>query len=378
MPGGLNGIVDEPGIRPTGLRVVARREGDVRFGDGLDGVEGAVEARRRHARATRALVPRLLGECTDHGDACVGPKRQQRAVVLQQDHALGGRSAGEGVMARSVNACGGVAAATLEHHLDHSRHSPVERRLIEFARLYRGHDPPIIDAAAGRHLEVQPGLDAAHTIVGGTPVRNHGALETPLVPEYAVEQPVVLATVGSVQPVVGAHHHPRVGFPDGDLEAAQVDLPQRPFVDDRIDHHAPRLLVVGCEVLDAGTDALRLGSFDHRGGQFTREQRILREVLEIPATPRVALDIDPRAEDYGDIVGETLDPECDADFVQQVRIPRAGQRGGRREAGCGNASRDAGKVSRTRLFAQAVRTIREHDRRQSEALVRGQVPEVRP
>ena len=65
-------------------------------------------------------------------------------------------------------------------------------------------------------------------------------LEAPLVAQHRRQQPRVLRRVDAVDAVVRAHHRPRLRGLDDPLEAAQVDLAQRPLVDVGADPHAGR------------------------------------------------------------------------------------------------------------------------------------------
>ena len=84
---------------------------------------------------------------------------------------------------------------------------------------------------------------------------------------------------------------------DRDFERAQVDLAQRPLIDVRADEVAVCFLIVGSEMLQASADAFGLKSLNHRAGEATGEQRILRVVLEVSSAQRAALDIDSRSKD---------------------------------------------------------------------------------
>ena len=55
------------------------------------------------------------------------------------------------------------------------------------------------------------------------PVGHHEAGITPIALEHLVKQPVVLAGIGSVHLIVGAHHAARMPALDGDLEGERSD-----------------------------------------------------------------------------------------------------------------------------------------------------------
>jgi len=58
---------------------------------------------------------------------------------------------------------------------------------------------------------------------------------------------------------------------DGALEAGEVDLAKGPLVDLGADPESVGLLIVGRKVLERGTDALALHTFDHRRPQNAGE-----------------------------------------------------------------------------------------------------------
>ena len=116
------------------------------------------------------------------------------------------------------------------------------------AALERGEERLLL-ARGPRHQQLVAGLHLRHGVPPAEPVGHHQPVEAPVVPQDAREQLGALRGVGAVQLVVGGHHRPRPGLADGDLEAAQVDLAQRPLGDLDVDGVAVPLVVVGGEVL---------------------------------------------------------------------------------------------------------------------------------
>ena len=92
-----------------------------------------------------------------------------------------------------------------------------------------------------------------------------------------------------------------------------MDFPERTFIDDDVGHHAAVFLIVGGEVLDAGTDALGLDAVDHRRGQLAGQQGILGEVLEIAPAQGMPLDVHGRTEQDRDVCRSALGPQRRAD-----------------------------------------------------------------
>jgi hypothetical protein len=122
----------------------------------------------------------------------------------------------------------------------------------------------------------------------------------------------------AVDEVVGRHDRPGVGLGDGDLEPGQVELAQGALVDDRVEPHPVVLLVVRREVLEARPDSLRLDAARQGRGAPAREQGVLREVLEVPAARRVALDVQSGPQEHADLLGTALAPEGPADLEEEV------------------------------------------------------------
>ena len=105
----------------------------------------------------------------------------------------------------------------------------------------------------------RPGLQRGDAVVDRAPVRHHEPLEPELLTQHRREQPRVLRRRQPVDLVVRAHDRPRLAGRDDPLERREVDLPQRPLVDLRIDPQPVGLLVVGRVVLDRGADPAATG-----------------------------------------------------------------------------------------------------------------------
>jgi len=56
----------------------------------------------------------------------------------------------------------------------------IEACLVELARAHGGDDGAIVGAERGGHLQMQAGADAGDAFIHRTPIRDHNALETPL------------------------------------------------------------------------------------------------------------------------------------------------------------------------------------------------------
>ena len=208
----------------------------------------------------------------------------------------------------------------------------VQQGLVDLAGLDRRHQRRTVEAADTGHLEVESGPGHGGRGLGGEPVGDDDAVETPFLTKYLGEQPTVLAGERAVHPVVGAHEPPRFGFGHGDLEGPQVDLAQGPVGHDRVDAVAFKLRVVGDEMLDGGADAAALDAPDERSRYSACEHRILRIALEVAATEGRPVDVDGRGEKHVAGAGTGLGGQNCAEFLDQFPIPGGSERRAARDA----------------------------------------------
>lgn len=215
--------------------------------------------------------------------------------------------------------------------------------------------------AGGRHLEGRARGDARRVVVRSSPVGDDGAVEAPLVAQNLAKQVLILVRVHAVDQVVRAHDGLGRGFADDGLEAGEVNLAQGPLVEHGVGRLAAGLLGVHGEVLGARGDALRLDAAHVGGGHLAREVGVLREVLEVAAAQRVALDAQARAEQHVDALGRGLLGHGGADALAELLVPgvRHGDGGG--EAGRGLGAIQAEVVGRARLVPHAVGPVGELD-----------------
>ncbi len=144
-------------------------------------------------------------------------------------------------------------------------------------------------------------------------------------------------SVDAVHPVVRAHDRPRLSFFDRAFEARQIDLPQRTLVHHGIYRHAAMLLVVDGKMLQRRADSPALHALDMAGRDLRRQIRIFREVFEVPAAQRRALDVRSRSEQHGHVLRLAFFAERFAHAANQVAVPRRRDTRCRREAGRGHA-----------------------------------------
>ena len=155
---------------------------------------------------------------------------------------------------------------------------------------------------------------------------------------------------------------------DDALEAAQVDLAQRPLVDVGRDAHAVGLLVVGREVLERGADALdcrpRTSAAPSTPDTIGSSERYSK--LRPHSGERLMLMPGPSSTPTPSAA--RLLAERRADALEQLGVERRAERHGRREARRGHAVAEAEVVAARALLAHAVRTVGQHDRRDAGAL----------
>ena len=218
-----------------------------------------------------------------------------------------------------------------------------------------------------RHQQVVARLHAPDRVHAAEPVRSDEPFEAPLVAQYGREQVGAFRGVGAVEFVVRGHDRPRLRLLYDDFERTEVHLAQCAGRDDRIVVETVGLLVVRDEVFYRGAYALLLDAVYDRCGNFSCQQRVFREVFEIAAVQRVALQVHAGAEQYVRTVFVHLFPHRVAYAADKDRIPcRGQQRADRKLRGvkglCGTVA--CGRNADPR------RAVREDDRRHAETLDR--------
>ena len=92
-------------------------------------------------------------------------------------------------------------------------------------------------------------------------------------------------------------------------------------IDQRINNHALGFLIVHSEVFYAGACAGGLHAGDKGDGYGSGQIRVFAVIFEIAAAKRASLDIDPGAQQNGNVFRLTFATNCDADLGNQVGIP---------------------------------------------------------
>ena len=130
-------------------------------------------------------------------------------------------------------------------------------------------------------------------------------------------------------------------------------------------------------MLDGGPHAPALYAANVRSGQLTGQIRVLRNVLEIAAAQRAALDVDGGSPQDADILGLALVAQNLTHVLQKVGV-KAGTGGAPgREADSLDAVVQAEVVRFTCLLAQTVRAVGHHHGRDAQPLDPLRVPEIR-
>ena len=217
------------------------------------------------------------------------------------------------------------------------------------------------------HLDVETGGERRGRMCA-PPVGYDDSVETPLLAEQLCEQPTVLGAVGAPETVVGRHDRPGAGETHRILEGTQVELAQRSFGYLRRDVVTFGLLVVGHEVLDAGTDPVGLQFADVCHRQCSGQGRILRHALEVATGQRMAMEVDRGSEQHVSSLADRLGRQHSSHLAEHVDIPGRSQRGS-----TGHAGRGAGEPP---CAARPGRSVAHGQSTQSELLHPGCVPHV--
>ena len=266
---------------------------------------------------------------------------------------------------------------TSQNQGEHPAHGLVENGLRKPAAADRVDDRAAVVHSVTGHVEVAAGGECGDAVMRRTPVGHHDAVEAPLIAQDAGEQFAVVGAEDAVDRVVGAHHGGRSRIADDALELAQIDLAQRPFIDDAVADEPVVLVRVRGEVLDRRGDAVRLDGGDERRTEGARNERVLGEVLEVAAAQRVALDVHAGREDHVNLEIDRLARDRLAHAGGIGGLPRARERDCRGEGRRRHVVGDAESATGGAHLADAVRTIGEIERGDAESLDCRGVPRLR-
>ena len=188
----------------------------------------------------------------------------------------------------------------------------------------------------------------------------HQALEAPLAAQHVAEQFGVAASPLVADVREARHRAARRGLLHRDLERTQVQLAHRLLVEEHVDAGACiRLLVVDHEVLDEDDHVALLGARRHARRDPTRQERILRVVLEVAAALSRAVQVHARRVPAVHAVRVGLLADRVAHLAGKVLVP------GRRDDGLRRVGR-GGQLAEQEVDPR--RAIEKHRGRHTEAL----------
>ena len=279
----LDSFADQGIVRLAVPLVAVAHRGDRQSLFLLDHVLDRLHFRAVDHGGACALVPGRKGEVADDRNA--GPLFQGKdpVLVLEKDRALRRRFSGERMVSLDIELFT-VAFRRFRRRQDRVQkfvHARIEifhgkaAVLYCFDKLSRG-----AEARRG-HLEIGARLYCRDMVVRAAPVGDHEFVIAPLPSKDLFEEVHALIGVFPVDLVVRSHDGAGLRLVDRHLESRQVDLAERPLVHDGVHRHAPLLLRVHGEVLDAGIDALALDALHVGSSHLTRHIGVFREVLEV-------------------------------------------------------------------------------------------------
>ena len=169
------------------------------------------------------------------------------------------------------------------------RSKPASRRRTAASRSASSTVPSLTAASSVAPRAVPgPGISRsrpAPSDVAVSATANQSVMTRPSKPHSSrrrsIEELGLLGEPPAVHPVVRGHDPERAALLHRQLEGQQVQLAQRPLVDDRVDRAALELGVVAHEVLHRGEHAGGLHASHVARGQLAREQRVLGVALEV-------------------------------------------------------------------------------------------------
>ena len=246
-----------------------------------------------------------------------------------------------------------------EHQLQQFLQPGVHVRFGDLAGLHRLHQLPDGVPAGGGHFQRRAVLYAEGVVVAAAPVGDHCAVKAPVPAQDIHEQVGVLVGVGAVDKVIGGHDGLWLRLLDHHLEAGHVNFPQGALVHNGIRGHAAQLLTVHGKVLGAGGNAVFLDAADVGRRHLTGKVGILREILEVAAAQRAALDVQAGAQQHRHALCCGFFAHGCAHSLAKLRVPAVGHGGRGGEAGGGHTGVQAQMVGSARLLAHAVGAVRQ-------------------
>lgn len=351
-------LLDETGAVTVALHLVAGRVG-IFLSRRVHGVEEGGELGGVDEAGAGTLIARSFGERADDRHLLRGGEGKDVPFVFEQHRAVCRHFRGEDVVRVEIRLHALVLFGfALEGELDHAQRDFVEVLDGERAVLHRFDDELVIRAAVAGHLKIHARFDAFHSVVHRAPIADDYALEAPFVAQDVGEHALVVGKESAVEAVVGTHHGGGLLRLDDMFEGGEIYLAQRSLVNEGVDAHPEMFLVVGAEVLQRDADARVLHAVHPRRAHAPRKERILREILEVPAAEGRAFNVDAGAEHRGDSESLCLGGDGFADGLDKFRIPGAGGSDRRRETGGGvGLFHDVCAAAALHLAPQPVRAV---------------------
>ena len=283
---------------------------------------------RIHDGRPRSLIPRTEGKIADHRDA-LPPAQRQRSVVFQQHRALFRRLFRQFVMRFFIEVFNLFLLRKFRKR-QQPLYAFVQKTLFDLP-LFQRRKYVLHAVPASRHLQFVAAFQTRHAVVAPRPIRYHYPSEPPFSPKDIFHQMRVFIGINSVQFVVRGHHAFRPAFPDGDFKTLQIQFAQGAFVHDRIARHPTILAVVRRKVLYARRHVFALDPAHVCRRHFSRQVRIFRIIFEIPPAERIALDVQPRAQQYVHVHRRGFFTQRFPDPFAQLFLPRTRRRRRRRK-----------------------------------------------
>ena len=125
---------------------------------------------------------------------------------------------------------------------------------------------------------------------------------TPIAYQDTIELPILFQNFGKIfimtamlilVKVVRAHHRPYTSLDHRRLEGRKIDFIQCPLTYDDIRGVSVKFLIVKRVMLDTGSNALLLDTFDVRYDHFGRQTRVLTHIFKISPAKRCPVDVAP-------------------------------------------------------------------------------------
>ena len=174
-----------------------------------------------------------------------------------------------------------------------------KQRAVRFVLLFDA-----AHVAGHQHVDLRP--DAVGVVLDlrelGTcraahpPIGDHAAAIAPILSQHRRREVVIVVVPHAVDLVVTRHDRRRIALFDADLEASEIDLPERPLGHAAVDMSAALLLIVARKVLGTRAPARALNASDERRRGAPGQQRIFGKILKVAPAQRIAVNVHPRSQ----------------------------------------------------------------------------------